>query len=337
MVHFDLSVYLSLALLFGIAAQFRAMGGNASLRRAVAALEAKVGLLFAVVVVTGVFSPLVLNDVVVLVLTPVLIAFCRDDPRAIAPLIVAEITYANIASSLTPFGNPQNILLWQASGASAAGFIALTWRPLALSAVIAAVALVPFARGRRSARENENGTASITPILYLGVVAAVVLLGDVFDLPNWASLFIAFAAAFPATRRELPKMAREFDLTSLLVLYGFVSVAAVIAHFAAGALAGVALDAASGAQPYAALVVGGLSALISNVPATQVVVSLASISHAAASRLAVEAGLAGNLGPVASFANVLALTMVKRAGLPLRRTILLQVAVGIVAFLPAFL
>ncbi len=334
MFWFDPSVYVSLALLFGIAAQFRAMGGNASLRRAVAALDAKIGLLFAVVVVACVFSPLVLNDVVVLVLTPVLIAYCRDDPRAVAPLVVAEITYANIASSLTPFGNPQNILLWQASGVSAARFIAGTWWPLALSGAIAAVLLLPFAHGRTTPPE---GRGSITPVLYLCVVAAVILLGGVFGIPNWASLFIAFAVAFPATYRVLPTMAREFDVKSLLALYAFVTVFAAIAYFAAGALAGAASEAASGAQPYSALVVGGLSAVIGNVPATQLVVSLASVSHAAASRLAVQAGLAGNLDPVASFANILALTMVKRAGLPLKRTVLLQAAVGVVAFLPAFL
>jgi Na+/H+ antiporter NhaD/arsenite permease-like protein len=53
--------------------------------------------------------------------------------------------------------------------------------------------------------------------------------------------------------------------------------------------------------------------------------------------LAVEAGLAGNITPIASFANILALLMVKRGGLPIRKAILLQVGVGLVSFLPALL
>ena len=56
-----------------------------------------------------------------------------------------------------------------------------------------------------------------------------------------------------------------------------------------------------------------------------------------APKIAVEAGLAGNITPVGSFANILALTLVRRAGLPVRRTILLQLAIGLVSFLPAFL
>ncbi len=69
----------------------------------------------------------------------------------------------------------------------------------------------------------------------------------------------------------------------------------------------------------------------------QLVLGTAAVSRSVAPLLAVEAGLAGNLTPVASFANLLALLTVRRSGLPLRRTIALQVVVGTVAFLPAFL
>lgn len=60
--------------------------------------------------------------------------------------VVAEICFTNIASSLTPLGNPQNILLWQASGISAEQFVLGTWRPIALSGVLTAAALYPFRR-----------------------------------------------------------------------------------------------------------------------------------------------------------------------------------------------
>ncbi|HEV2138926.1 MAG TPA: hypothetical protein VGR53_08790 [Nitrososphaerales archaeon] len=62
-----------------------------------------------------------------------------------------------------------------------------------------------------------------------------------------------------------------------------------------------------------------------------------SVSPEVAPRIAVEAGLAGNLTPIGSFANILALQMARRAGLPIRRTIVLQFVVGILAFLPALL
>jgi Na+/H+ antiporter NhaD/arsenite permease-like protein len=96
------------------------------------------------------FSPFGLNDVVVLILTPVLIRHSKLFNIDIAPLLVAEITFTNITSSLTPFGNPQNILLWQSSGISARQFVSETWLPLTFSALIAVAALYPL--GRKLAR-----------------------------------------------------------------------------------------------------------------------------------------------------------------------------------------
>ena len=108
---FDPAIYLSLAFLFGVAAQFRAMDGYAFLRRLLAALEPRLGILFAVALLTFVVSPFILNDVLVLILTPALIKYAKQYHIDAAPLIVTEITFTNNSSTLTPNGNPQNILL----------------------------------------------------------------------------------------------------------------------------------------------------------------------------------------------------------------------------------
>ncbi len=120
-------------MLFGIAAQFRAADGYSFLRGLISALEGRLGVMYAVVVVTAVFSPFVLNDVLVLILTPVLVSYSKQTGSDVAPFVVAEITFTNIASSLTPLGNPQNILLWQESGISAVEFVAGTWLPVCCS------------------------------------------------------------------------------------------------------------------------------------------------------------------------------------------------------------
>ena len=61
------------------------------------------------------------------------------------------------------------------------------------------------------------------------------------------------------------------------------------------------------------------------------------MSASVAAKIAAEAGLAGNLGPVASFANLLALQMAARSGVSLKRTMGLEFLVGVLAFLPALL
>ena len=335
--HFDLSVYVSLAFLFGISAQFRAMDGYLFLRRTLRAFETRVGMLYAVVIVTSLFSPLILNDVVVLILTPVLIKYAKQSGVDIAPLVVAEITFTNIASSLTPLGNPQNILLWQSSGVSATGFVSETALPVLLAGLISACLLYPLSRRMRGPEDPPAVNGPTRPGLYLVLVVVAVFSSAFLGVPSVFALGISFLLGFAFTYRHLLRILVEFDLRSLVILYLLVASVTVVAFAVEPLAASTASRAASGVQPFSALFVGLLSAAISNVPTTQLILGLTTVSKHAAPVIAVEAGLAGNIDPVSSFANVLALLMVKRAGLPIRRAVLLQLVVGVISFLPAFI
>jgi Na+/H+ antiporter NhaD/arsenite permease-like protein len=334
---FDVSIFVSLAFLFGIAAQFRTADGYAFLRGLISALEGRLGVMYAVVVVTAVFSPFVLNDVLVLILTPVIAAYAKDSGSDVAPLVVAEITFTNIASSLTPLGNPQNILLWQASEISAAAFVAGTWLPLLASGAVAALLLLGFRTKAPGSGMEAARTWSWLPAAYLAGSALIVFSLNFLGVSSVVALGLAFVLGFAFTFRSLGKLAREFDLRSLLILFALVGVVAILAALIRPAILPYVSPAASGEQPYTAGFFGLVSAAISNVPATQLVLSTASVTPHAAPLLAVDAGLAGNIDPVSSFANLLALLMLNRSGLPVRRAILLQLAIGLVAFLPAFL
>jgi Na+/H+ antiporter NhaD/arsenite permease-like protein len=334
---FDLTIFVSLAFLFGITAQFRAAGGYSFLRGIIAKLEARIGVMYAVVVVTSIFSPFVLNDVLVLVLTPVLVTYSKETGADIAPLLVAEITFTNIASSLTPLGNPQNILLWQASGVSAGRFVEGTWLPLAASGAIAALLLLRF-KGKAADYKGASLTVgSRMPAVYLGGAVATLFSLDFIGVPSVVALGLAFALGFAFNSRSLGRVAKEFDVRSLLILLVLVGLVASLAALLEPVILQYVAPAASGAQPYTAAFFGLVSAAISNVPATQLVLSAATVTPHAAPVLAVDAGLAGNIDPVSSFANLLALVMVRRSGLSIRKAVVLQLAIGLIAFLPAAL
>lgn len=332
---FDPAIYLSLAFLFGIAAQFRAMDGYSFLRRVLASIEPKVGVLYAVALLTLIFSPFILNDVLVLILTPAVIRYAKQHGLDAAPLIVAEITFTNISSSLTPIGNPQNILLWTSSGISFTAFVEGTWPLVLASAAIAALALIPFARKFGGVRDPPTPVGSFRPAWYLAFVTAVVLASDAFALPSFFPIGVGFFGGFAFNLRNGSGVRREFDSRSLLTLYLFVAATSVAAYFLAPSVVAYVAPAAQGQQPYSGIFLGLVSNVISNVPATQLLISAAGVSASLAPKIAVEAGLAGNLGPVASFANLLALQMAARGGVSVRKTIALQVAVGLLAFIPA--
>lgn len=330
-------MYVSLAFLFGIAAQFSVMDGNTFLRKVVAVFEDRVGILYAVVIVAGLFSPIILNDVVVIVLTPVVVRYARQFKVDAAPLLVAEITTVNVASSLTPLGNPQNILLWSASGDSFGRFVAGTWLPVLASMGIAVVCLLPLAARVGGGRELPLSLTSLRPAAYVGIVALAAALSDLAGMPPYVSLGAGFALGFLFTSRSLGQFARDFDARSLLTLYAFIGTVTVVSAFVTPYLARYVAPVGTGAQPYSGLFVGLVSNVISNVPATQLILGAVHISPAVAPKVAVEAGFAGNILPVGSFANLLALQMARRAGLPVRRTVFLQLVVGLAAFAPALL
>lgn len=334
---FDLSIYISLAFLFGIAAQFRAMDGYTFLRRVLAALEPKTGILYGVALVTFVFSPFILNDVLVLILTPAIIKYAKQYSLDAAPLIVAEITFTNISSSLTPIGNPQNILLWTSSGISFVDFVAGAWLLVVASALIAAVALLPLARRLGGPRDTPSALGSLSPAWYLAYVTAAVLVADVVGLPSYVPLGAGFFGGFAFNLHNFSDVRREFDLRSLATLYLFVAATTVAAYFLMSSTAAYVTPAARGEQPYSGVFLALVSNVISNVPATQLLINTSGVSAYAAPKIAVEAGLAGNLGPVASFANLLALQMAAKGGVSVRKTIALQVVVGVLAYIPALI
>ena len=89
---------------------------------AVAASPAK--LMLSVVVASAVCSAFLVNDVVVLLFTPVVIQACRIQRVNPVPYLIGEAMASNIGSTATIVGNPQNMLIGVVSGISFARFFA---------------------------------------------------------------------------------------------------------------------------------------------------------------------------------------------------------------------
>ncbi|MCL4503955.1 MAG: SLC13 family permease [Deltaproteobacteria bacterium] len=93
-------------------------------------------LLAVVVFTSGLGSALMLNDTVCLLGTPLLLQMTTQAGLRPAPFLLALATSANIGSVMTLTGNPQNIIIGEASGWTWAGF-ALHMVPIGLVALAA--------------------------------------------------------------------------------------------------------------------------------------------------------------------------------------------------------
>lgn len=270
------------------------------------------GLLWTVVMGTGALSALFINDVVVLVLTPLVVAAARRLGLNPLPYVLATALASNIGSVATPVGNPQNIYLASSAGISYSHFV-LKLAPVALAGLVWLGLYLEWAfRGRwEGPRSEEPESEPPRVVAYVLVRTVVVLLALLLGF--WAGLepstVAAAGAAVLLLTRRVPR-ARIFALVDWDLLVLFVSLFTLMAGTrAAGIIATIyqhlsflKLDAS---LPLAALTVL-LSNLCSNVPAVLFLTHLLPPGHQDSHLLmAMVSTLAGNLTLIGSIANLI--------------------------------
>ncbi|MCC5854927.1 MAG: DUF1646 family protein [Idiomarina sp.] len=87
------------------------------------------------IIFAALLAAVITNDVALFILVPLLISLARLVQLPIVKLVIFLAFAVNAGSALTPIGNPQNLLLWQASGYS---FIEFIWimSPLVLGMML---------------------------------------------------------------------------------------------------------------------------------------------------------------------------------------------------------
>jgi Na+/H+ antiporter NhaD/arsenite permease-like protein len=244
-------------------------------------------LLAMIVVASGVLSAVFINDTICVVFTPIVVELAAIRRHRPAPYLLALATAANIGSTATIIGNPQNILIGSVSGI---GF----WR---------------FAR-------------KMAPVALAGFAIDVAILCLLFrdDLHRRVEDDLAVPPEPRRHRRGISArgVARAVDWNLLLLFAGlFVVVAAAdragIDRQLFDLLAPVGMRTVAGLTATTAV----LSNVISNVPAvmlfTRLVPRLPEPERAWLT-LAMASTLAGNLTILGSIANLIVVEGAKRRG-----------------------
>jgi Na+/H+ antiporter NhaD/arsenite permease-like protein len=219
----------TLVLLFGmmIVAAYLRLSGFFSLvtlwamRRATTPLS----LLAAVIAAAGVLSALFVNDVVCLVLAPLIVGMTRQLALPPVPYLVALATAANVGSVATLTGNPQNMLVGSFSNLSYRGFL-LREGPVALVGLVCVFLIVWFVYRRDlpvsfTSLEVKNRIFVHYPIMRKTIAAVgVMLIAFLAGVPI-ALVAIAGAAYSLFTRRVKPeKVYREVNWQLLVLFVG---------------------------------------------------------------------------------------------------------------------
>lgn len=317
----------TLALLFGmmIVAAYLRLSGFFDLAAVVAVRRATTpaGLLALVVVTAGVLSALFVNDVVCVVLTPVVLELTRRLRLSPVPYVIALAMAANVGSLATLTGNPQNMLVGGISGIPYNAFFVREGPIAAIGLVVVYVVVRRVYREALHAGERFAPLSMDAPVhpglMTKTLVAVAVMIGAFAAGLPIAVVAMAGAAYSLLTRRVKPeKIYRQIDWRLLVMFAGLF---VVVGGVEANPLAERAFAWAAGAdlqQPaILTALVASLSNIVSNVPAVLMLKPLIpGFAHPSQGWLlaAMASTLAGNLTVVGSAANLIVVESARLGG-----------------------
>lgn len=293
---------------------FFAMTGDFLLRVA----SGRRQLLFAIVMTSGILSALCINDIVCLLLTPIVLTVCRRSGAPPLPHLMAVAMASNIGSAATLIGNPQNIMIASLSGMHFDAYLVKA-APIAVAGLLMTYAVLAFVFRRdldggleRPAVEKAASSAYTTGKAL--IVLVLVLAGFLLRL-DMAVTAITGAACLLITRRISPNkiyISVDFNLlvifTGLFVIVGGVERAGLM-QWLLGRIAFMDF----GNMAVFGVVTAILSNIFSNVPAVMLLkYFMPQHSDVWWTALAVFSTVAGNLTITGSIANLIVAEIAKR-------------------------
>jgi Na+/H+ antiporter NhaD/arsenite permease-like protein len=235
--------YRSVGMLFGlmvVSAAFVVSGFYAKVAAWVTTLEVSPPVLLAIlVVVSGLLSAILTNDVVVVAMTPLLVSITLARGLNPVPFLLAFCFAANTGSSGTLMGSPQNMIAAQGLQLSFKGFLGVAGIPALLSlpivwAVVAAIYRGKWTLAAAPAAKGATAEAAVPfnriETIKAGAVAIAVVLA--FTFTDWPRELIALgAAAVLLVNRKIASadMMKHVDGSLLLLFMGLFVVNAAMA------------------------------------------------------------------------------------------------------------
>jgi Na+/H+ antiporter NhaD/arsenite permease-like protein len=298
----------TLAGLLGLLVAIQGIRDSGLVQHAAAALTARthslrsLGLLL--VTATALLSMVLTNDVSLFLIVPLTMALGGSSNLPVARMVVLEALAVNAGSTLSPIGNPQNLLLWQHSQLS---FLQFAWGMLPAAAVmlalVVALTLYWVPKGPVTLMTPEHMHA-VTTSRHLGAWSPLALLTMVLAMEyghaTWGAALLLAAFAVCA-RSSLLRVDWPLLLTFAAIFLALRHVAELpaVQHL----LAMLDFD-----QPLVLYASGIVAAqLISNVPATVLLLNHTPDVMA----LAVAVNVGGFGLAIGSLANLIALRLLR--------------------------
>ncbi len=282
-------------------------------------------LLAVTIILSGVLSAFLVNDVVCVALTPLVLLLCLRLGRPPIPYLVGLATASNIGSVATITGNPQNIIIGSLSHISYMRFAARLAPVAAICLVLnfIVVAIVYRKELGAAVEARPNGAEGSRPRVHRGLliksVAVTLVAVGLFFAGQPIALVALAAAGVLMLDRVRPEKVYGAVEWPLLVMFAGLFV--VVHAFEVNVVHTWGLERWHALLESPVVLVSGLSLLlsnlVSNVPAVLLFKPLMEVmpqQELAWLALAMSSTLAGNLTVLGSVANLIVVEYARRAG-----------------------
>lgn len=256
------------------------------------------GLTMALCLTSFLVSMLLTNDVTLLAIVPILIIISRKSSYdIIIPCVLVTIA-ANLGSSVTPFGNPQNLFLFSFYNMNTKTFLSYSL-PLCLLSMVLILLLGFIVKSKKIEFDMDHVMIEDKKGMGFYMFLLVLVILSVFNLIPYLAVFpIIMLAAFITDKNLLRKANYQliFTFIFIFIAIGNISHIPQLNHYLSNLV-----HTQKATYIYSLL----LSQFISNVPATIAIAPFT--SHAQALYYGVNIGGLGT--PVASLASIIAYSL----------------------------
>ncbi|MFL1469224.1 SLC13 family permease [Paraclostridium bifermentans] len=172
---------------------------------------------FALVFITFLASMIVTNDVALITFVPLSIVVAKKSDINVLKIVILQTLAANLGSSFTPMGNPQNLFIYSFYNLDPSDFFKITAPLVILSVLFLSVIILKSKKIKLDLHLEDIEIKNKKDVIFFSILFAIILL-SVFHIVDYRVAFIITILTVLILNK---KLLTQIDYSLLITFIGF--------------------------------------------------------------------------------------------------------------------
>lgn len=172
---------------------------------------------FALVFITFLASMIVTNDVALITFVPLSIVVAKKSDINVLKIVILQTLAANLGSSFTPMGNPQNLFIYSFYNLDPSDFFKITAPLVILSVLFLSVLILKSKKIKLDLHLEDIEIKNKKDVIFFSILFAIILL-SVFHIVDYRLAFIITILTVLILNK---KLLTQIDYSLLITFIGF--------------------------------------------------------------------------------------------------------------------